>query len=61
MLGETSVPGPKFKDPSIRVRVLVPFFMGGEEQLVGSVTTMLTSEANYASRSIVPPRVEILK
>jgi hypothetical protein len=60
MLGETSVPGPKYQDPAIRVKVLVPFFMGGVEQEAGSTISMLRSEANYAAKSIIPPRVQLL-
>jgi len=60
MLNEKSVPGPKFKDPLVQVRVLSPMRSGGKEYAVGETLAMLTSDAQYASKSITPPRVEIL-
>jgi hypothetical protein len=60
MLSEKSVPGPKYKDPMIQVRVLAPMRSGGKEYAVGDTLGMLTSEAQYASKSITPPRVEVI-
>jgi hypothetical protein len=60
MLGEKSIPGPKYKDPMVQVRVLVALRAGGKEYAVGDTLSMLTSDAQYASKSITPPRVEIL-
>ena len=60
MLSEKSIPGPKYSDPMIRVKVLVPFFMLGKVCEIGSVVTMLSSEARAAAETIIPPRVEII-
>jgi hypothetical protein len=62
MLNHNSiVPGPGVaRDPMIRVKVLVPFFMAGKLCDVGDTVSMPTTEARYAAGSIIPPRIEIL-
>jgi hypothetical protein len=60
MLSHTSIPGPTFKDPMVRVKVLVPFFMAGKQCDVGDTLKMLTSDAQAAAKGCVPPRVEII-
>jgi hypothetical protein len=60
MLSEKSVAGPKYKDPMLKVKILVPIRVAGRECAVGEIVSMLTSDASFETKCCIPPRVEIL-
>jgi hypothetical protein len=60
MLNHNSMGGPGFKDPTTKVRVLVPIFVGGKEYAVGDTVNMPMSEALYSKNMCTPSRVEII-
>jgi hypothetical protein len=53
-------PRPIYKDPLVRVRALVPIFVGGKEYAVGDMVSMPTSDMLFSKNMCIPPRVEIL-
>jgi hypothetical protein len=60
MLSQKSIPGPQYKDPLVKVNVLVPFYMGGVLREVGTTISMLSTDARMAATNANPPQVEIL-
>jgi hypothetical protein len=54
------VPGPKYNDPMVRVKVLTPFYVAGRLCEPGITMSMLTSDAQAAAKIMIPPQVEIL-
>jgi hypothetical protein len=59
MLNHTAISGPALKDPNVKVRVLAPIRVAGQECEVGGTVAMTLSDAQ-ALRASTPPSVEIL-
>ena len=59
MLSEKSVPGPKFKDPMTKVRVVAPIRFYGNEYKDGDIVSIPLSDAQ-ALRNSIPSPIEIL-
>jgi hypothetical protein len=57
MLSQTSIPGPKFSDPLIKVKILKAIYVAGKECAVGSTAEMRKSEATFLITTR-PPTVE---
>jgi hypothetical protein len=60
MLSQKSIPGPQYKDPLVKVKVLVPFYMAGRLYEPGVVVSMPHTDAVLAATNLNPPQVEIL-